>query len=231
MKTRLLIVNAGPACAPIARHLGDESIHVLALAWHPRSSVDVGAAGIHRDEDPRKHKFALAHGAHHLDGKIIKTAPHIEAVALVDDDLVPVGCTWTDVFDLFLETGLDVAQPAIHRSSGNHYSHPITLQEPGARWRRTDFVEVQMPFFTRDAWIESVALFADAGYSGWGLESFWGTRKKCGILDATPVLHTRPVRSSEQHAHLGIDHEAEAEAFRQTHGVTRPLERVLEVIR
>jgi hypothetical protein len=245
----LLIVNAGPRSEPVAPHLGD-NVDVLAIHWCPSSRVDVFGAATYRDYDPRHHKFHSAaafmawcpvcqtSGPEALllrkvggcstcrgTGRVIDD---YRAIALADDDLVPIGCTWTDIFRLMAEAGLSVAQPAIHPSSGNHYSHPITLQVAGVTWRQTDFVEVMCPILTREAFLRTP--FSDAGFSAWGLEAWWGAKERCGILDATPVRHTRPVKSGG-HAELGINFEDEAETFRQKYGVARPREINFEIRR
>lgn len=115
---------------------------------------------------------------------------------LPDDDL----SSDVDTINLFLqiarEEQFDLAQPALTHNS--YWSFFITRQVKGLRYRLTNFVEVMAPLFRRDALVQCVGTFAE-NKSGFGLDFLWRTllkHRKIGIIDQTPVLHTRPVGSA-----------------------------------
>jgi hypothetical protein len=63
------------------------------------------------------------------------------------------------------------------------------------RW--TGFVEIMVPAFSRAALekLQPTLDLSDTGW-GWGLDSLWPKLldyKNVGIIDGTPVVHTRPV--------------------------------------
>lgn len=101
---------------------------------------------------------------------------------------------------------LEMAQPAIRSRYG--LSHAITRHRPcPPPWRDpdgvtvhpvvgrlTNFVEIMAPVFTRRAWREFYSYLEPENQSGWGYDYIPIGRK--GIVDAMPVVHTRPVQSN-----------------------------------
>jgi hypothetical protein len=100
---------------------------------------------------------------------------------------------------------LSMAQPAIE--SLYPLSHQLTARRPvrpplrfrGSELvvpvvgRLTNFVEIMAPVFSRDAWEEIYGYISDDNLSGWGYDYIPLGKK--GIVDAFPVVHTRPVQS------------------------------------
>lgn len=115
-----------------------------------------------------------------------------EYILLADDDLrfKPGGIT-----KLFLEceqSGLGLLQPAL--ALGSWVNHPVTLQRPGSRVRRTTFVEMMAPVFSREVLGELLDTFLLTP-SSLGVDWIWAHRLRgrdlIGIVDAVPVVHTR----------------------------------------
>src|SRR5262249_22635014 len=95
-----------------------------------------------------------------------------------------------------------IAQPALNHRS--FYSYDITLRRPGCAARWTNFVETMCPTFRRDVLLINIEQMAQASY-GWGLDYVWQRQarrqtKALAIIDATPVLHTRAIRTSALYA-------------------------------
>ena len=100
---------------------------------------------------------------------------------------------------------LDMAQPAIRSPHG--LSHSITGFRPlPPPWRDpdgvtahpvvgrlTNFAEIMVPVFTREAWREFYGYLDPDNRSGWGYDYIPFGRK--GVVDALPVVHTRAVQS------------------------------------
>lgn len=128
-----------------------------------------------------------------------------------DDVILPRG--FLDAF-LFLcgRFELTLAQPA-HR----HWSHAawrVTRRRAQSVVRRTRFVEIGPVSAVHARAFDALLPFPDGLKMGWGLDAHWGAvAAECGwrvgIVDATPVRHTRPVAAGyDQTAAL-----AEAHAF------------------
>lgn len=147
--------------------------------------------------------------------------PHDRAAyAILDDDLTPV-TSWSETFDLFHESGLAIAQPALTFESTRIWG--VTHQQPGLRWRQTNFVEVMCPIFRGDMMADMIPYFLDIDPNGWAFEALWRERySPIGVLDATPVVHTRPVGSADSLSD-GMPAEALAEAFRRKYGLKNQL--------
>lgn len=114
---------------------------------------------------------------------------------LPDDDIYANQDTITRMFEIAEAVGFDLFAPALHEAS--HYAHFITMvnRRLGGRW--TAFVEIMMPGFSRAA-LEQLLPTLDLSETGWGwgLDSLWPKElgyRNVGIIDATPVIHTRPV--------------------------------------
>lgn len=93
---------------------------------------------------------------------------------------------------------LSVAQPAL--ASGENASYGITIHHPSyTNGRFTDFVEIMIPVFRRDAWVKWWDMLEpEWNFWGWGYDlKFKSIKhiKKMGIIDAQAVEHTRPVMS------------------------------------
>ena len=112
-----------------------------------------------------------------------------------DDDIYANQDTISRLFEVARGVGLDLFAPALHESSS--FAHFITMRNPSFYGRWTRFVEIMVPGFSRAA-LELLAPTLDLSETGWGwgLDSLWPKLlgyDNVGIVDATPVIHTRPV--------------------------------------
>jgi hypothetical protein len=171
----------------------------------------------------------LEHSHHEVDVRLV--APHPDAgkwqnVNRLLATTPPAGHDWLLIFDddvilpddfldpfLFLcgRFDLTLAQPA-HR----HWSHAawrVTRRRPQTVVRRTNFVEIG-PLTAIGARAFDILLPFPDLRMGWGLDAHWGAVAaehgwKVGIVDATPIRHTKPVAGAYDREGA----EAEARAF------------------
>jgi hypothetical protein len=118
-----------------------------------------------------------------------------DLVWMPDDDIDADHATISRMFEVAGAMGLDLFAPALHRSS--YYAHFNTMENPRFHGRWVGFVEIMMPGFSR-AGLERLLPTFDMTQTGWGwgLDSLWPKLldyQSVGIIDATPVIHTRPV--------------------------------------
>jgi hypothetical protein len=114
---------------------------------------------------------------------------------LPDDDIATDQDTITRMFAIAREVGLDLFAPALHEES--FYAHFDTMRNDRFAGRWTGFVEIMTPGFSRAALEELHPTLrrSPTGW-GWGLDSLWPKLlgyENIGVIDATPVLHTKPV--------------------------------------
>ena len=114
---------------------------------------------------------------------------------LVDDDVVlPHG--FLDAFLAACERfDFRLAQPA--HAFASHAAWRVTRRRPGVLARRTRFVEIGPMTALHRSTFATLLPFPDL-QMGWGLDVHWGAVAEqqgwpVGIVDATPVRHTRPV--------------------------------------
>ncbi len=116
-----------------------------------------------------------------------------DAVWLPDPDLSIRGRDIDELFRIFHEFALDLAQPAV---ANEHWSHAITRRDPACHLRYVNFVEIMCPLFRRELLVEALESFR-LNRSGWGVDWYWSRRfreRRLAIIDAVGVSHTRPVR-------------------------------------
>jgi hypothetical protein len=118
-----------------------------------------------------------------------------DRVWLPDDDLMTSQQSISEMFQASRRLGLDLFAPALDDSS--YFAHYSTMRNHSFGARRTGFVEIMMPGFTTttlDRLLPTLDL-TETGW-GWGLDSLWPhllDYRNVGVIDAVPVLHTRPV--------------------------------------
>jgi hypothetical protein len=116
-------------------------------------------------------------------------------VWIPDDDILATQQTITRMFEVARAVGLELFAPAL--SADSHYAHFITMENRRFHGRWVGFVEIMVPGFsarTLERLLPTLDLTA-TGW-GWGLDSVWPKLlgyQDLGIIDSTPVLHTRPV--------------------------------------
>jgi hypothetical protein len=116
-------------------------------------------------------------------------------VWMPDDDIAVTQATISALFEVGHRVRLDLFAPALHEAS--YFAHYSTMRNSSFFGRWTGFVEIMMPVFSRAALEELVPTFdLSATGWGWGLDSLWPKLlgyRNVGVIDALPVLHTRPV--------------------------------------
>jgi hypothetical protein len=135
-------------------------------------------------------------------------------VWMPDDDIYTEQDTITRLFEAGETLGFDLFAPALHEMS--YFAHFSTMANRRFFARAVGFVEIMAPAFTRDA-LERLLPTLDETPTGWGwgLDSLWPKllgHDRCGIIDGTPVLHTRPVGEMRD-ADLGRRVRAESDAI------------------
>src|SRR4051794_40862787 len=114
---------------------------------------------------------------------------------LPDDDVYASQDTITRMFEAARALGLDLFAPALHESS--YYAHFITMVNRSFHGRWVGFVEIMVPAFSRAALEMLLPTLGESETGwGWGLDSVWPKLlgyDNVAIIDATPVIHTRPV--------------------------------------
>lgn len=189
-------MNKGPGALSLSRERDAWDLLEIYFMEPDIRSIEAGTKKTDADfvvfeRDRMKRKFAIIKAIFRSDS----FWRHYERVMMADDDVIPVGCNFSDIFNLFERAGARFGQPALTHDS--FYSHIVTLQNMNFVWRRTNFSEVMCPIFTREALADHLDSF-DETISGFGLDILWSfvewtKHGGAAILDATPIRHTRPV--------------------------------------
>ena len=128
-------------------------------------------------------------------------------LCLWDDDLAAMDFDLQRFVKIMAANRLDMAQPAIlsphplsHQITGVHPLEAPVLTSTGIEMdvvgRLTNFVEIMVPFFSREGWSEFSSYVDPANLSGYGYDYIPLGRK--GIIDVMPVIHTRAVQSFKE---------------------------------
>ncbi len=122
-----------------------------------------------------------------------------EYLWLPDDDLFCNAETINNFFKLCKALNFTIAQPALTPYS--FYFWPITIQAPACVARQTNFVEIMAPCFRVEHFKKFSRYFGE-NTSGFGYEWLWENIAQkenifnFGIVDETPIFHTRAVGSA-----------------------------------
>jgi hypothetical protein len=150
-----------------------------------------------------------------------------ERIWLPDDDLM---MRWSDInllFHLARKYDLDLSQPSLLPVEGCFITHGITRQQPESVLRFVDFVEIMCPVFSARALRICLGTFRDS-LSGFGLDHLWpallgGSRTRIAVIDATGVVHTRPVGQTYDIQAAVAEEAALLKAYHFTRTVLPPL--------
>ena len=121
-----------------------------------------------------------------------------EAVALFDDDLDTRWSTLNEMFALFREFKLELAQPSL--APGSFVAYDMLRQQPDSILRYTTFVESMAPIFSREALIACAPSMITSS-SAFGLDNIWPKligepRNGIAVIDKVGIVHTRPTGSA-----------------------------------
>lgn len=115
---------------------------------------------------------------------------------LLDDDILISTEEVNRLFSMMREYQLKIAQPSLVMS---YYTYKHTAFHPFYILRYTNFVEMMMPCFSRDA-LKAVLPTFEKEIRWCGIEMHWpvlvgSNHKDMAIVDAVSAKHTRPVQS------------------------------------
>lgn len=135
------------------------------------------------------------HARNHLSAEKVDA---YDFIFVWDDDIDVTHFSLSKFLEIMTKNRLDIAQPALSKDS--YFSHEIVVVRNNSVGRLTDFVEVMVPVFTRSAW-NKLREMIPTNYCDWGqpLDYYLMALTQChrmGIIDATPVKHTRPISST-----------------------------------
>jgi F5/8 type C domain/Methyltransferase domain len=121
-------------------------------------------------------------------------------ICLPDDDIATTAATLNALFSACDKLKTDLVAPALTPNS--HFSHPITMLNTEFAARRTSFVEIMMPCFSRAFFQEALPTFnLSRSGTGFGLDYLWPymlSYEGVWIFDELAVHHTRPVGAMRQ---------------------------------
>ncbi len=113
-----------------------------------------------------------------------------------DDDIEMDSKSIARLFDIMRDYNLQIAQPSLRNS---YYTWEHVLRDNCCRLRYTNFVEMMVPCFSRNA-LKKVLFTFNENSTGWGTETHWplligSNQHDMAIIDDVSVVHTRPIQS------------------------------------
>lgn len=113
-----------------------------------------------------------------------------------DDDIKMQAKDIMRLFECMEKYELKIAQPSLRCS---YFSWSHVLRDNCCRLRYTNFVEMMVPCFSREA-LKTVLFTFNENFTGWGTETHWPlliktNHKDMAIIDEVSVMHTRPIQS------------------------------------
>jgi hypothetical protein len=149
-----------------------------------------------------------------------------DAVWFPDDDIKVDPQGVERLFDTFTRRSLLLAQPSL--ADGSYVAHEITRWNGRFEVRFTNFVEAMCPLFSREALLACAPSFTES-LSAFGLDMVWARilgdpRDRIGMIDAAPVIHSRPIGGGVWRRPAGLDQGGDRDRILAAHGVAWPFE-------
>lgn len=115
-----------------------------------------------------------------------------------DDDIRMDAAIINTLFEDMRRYRLQIAQPALRLS---YYTWRHTLKDRYCKLHYTNFVEMMIPCFSREA-LDKVLFTFNENETGWGTETHWpvlinASQRDMAIIDEVSVVHTRPIQSGQ----------------------------------
>jgi len=172
---------------------------------------------VHLTDGPGTVKFARVSALGDVIGRY-------DAVWLPDDDLKVDAAGVERLFETFTRRNLLLAQPSL--ADPSYVSHEITRWNGSFEVRYTNFVEAMCPLFSREALRACVPSFTES-LSAYGLDMIWekilgSPRDRIGMIDAAPVVHSRPVGGGTWRRPAGMDPDGDRAKMFGMYGVEAP---------
>jgi hypothetical protein len=160
-------------------------------------------------------------------GRIVALLPELsryEAIWFPDDDIRVDPAGVERMFATFRAHRMLLAQPSL--ADGSYVAHEITRWNGSFEVRFTNFVEAMCPLFSRDA-LRACAPSLTKVYSAFGLDMVWARilgepRDRVGMIDAAPVVHSRPIGGGTWRRPPGLDPQGDLVNILSEYGVERP---------
>ena len=140
--------------------------------------------------------------------RLLDDVERFDYVVVVDDD-VNLAPDWLDSYiGAQRELGFALAQPA--HSPGSIHTYPFNARHDDLLGREVRFVEIGPCFSVARVAYPHIFPFPENAANGWGLDLIWPYRLreehlKLGIVDAYPVMHTRPQGQTYSYSEADID--------------------------
>jgi hypothetical protein len=172
---------------------------------------------VHLTDGPNTNKF----------GRIVALLDQLtryEAIWFPDDDIKCDPAAVERLFATFRRHRMLLAQPSL--ADGSYVAHEITRWNGSVAVRFTNFIEAMCPLFSRDALRTCVPSFLEAR-SAFGLDMIWPTmlgspRDRIGMIDAAPVVHSRPIGGGTWRRPAGLDPQGDRRRVLEKYGVEWP---------
>jgi hypothetical protein len=160
-------------------------------------------------------------------GRIVALLPELsryEAIWFPDDDIRGDPAGVERMFATFRAHRMLLAQPSL--ADGSYVAHEITRWNGSFDVRFTNFVEAMCPLFSREA-LRRCAPGLTKVSSAFGLDMVWSRilgdpRDRIGMIDAAPVVHSRPIGGGTWRRPPGLDPQGDLVRILSEYGVERP---------
>jgi hypothetical protein len=172
---------------------------------------------VHLTDGPNTTKFARIIA-------LLDELTKYEAIWFPDDDIKTDPAGVERLFATFARRGMLLAQPSL--ADGSYVAHEITRWNASFEVRFTNFVEAMCPLFSPAALRTCVPSFLQA-VSAFGLDMVWPTmlgspRDRIGMIDAAPVIHSRPIGGGVWRRPAGLDPQGDRVKVLSAYGVEWP---------
>lgn len=116
-----------------------------------------------------KHKGSKFQNFYHIYNTKYEELQQYERFFILDDDIIFETPDINKMFEISEKYNLDICGPTFKTNGSSKISHEITKQQPNNILRYTNFIEVNVPLFSRNA-LNKFMKYYDPILIGWGID-------------------------------------------------------------
>ena len=128
---------------------------------------------------------------------------------ILDDDIIFDTQDINNMFDISKKYNLDICSPTFKTDGSSKISHSITKQQNGNLLRYTNFLEVNVPLFSKDA-LHKFMKYYDPILIGWGIDYLYiwalgkDKKKNYALIDSISCINPHDKQKNGKREHNNI---------------------------
>lgn len=148
-----------------------------------------------------KHKGSKFQNFYHIYNTKSEELQSYDRFFILDDDIIFETPDINKMFEISKKYNLDICGPTFKTNGSSKISHAITRQEPNNLLRYTNFIEVNVPLFSKNA-LNKFMKYYDPILIGWGIDYLYiwalgkDRKRAYALVDSISCINPHDVKKN-----------------------------------